>query len=146
MSVFARFLLVAMFLLAGPLKLFNTDEYVDLLLTSYVRLYENCHSTYGIALALHPAVLSVLAPYLVYLTGSLQVLGGLLTVFNKKLGPAILISLLVLFNLVIHNPMNYQESSVESLHHTRMGLMNFWTIGGLLLVLAEERSLKVKID
>ena len=132
-DVVGRLFLVLIFLAAGCMKFQETSNYTSVLSNSYSKLFAAASNEFGIHLPVNPALVAVYATQLIQLTAILQITGGVLTLLNKKLGAFIIIFLLLMFNLVIHNPFIYKDLATQ-VFHGRCALLNFAILGGFLTI------------
>ena len=135
-DVLGRLALVLIFVVAGGLKFVETDMYAGLLTDGYSKLNSLLVTSCGMHLPLNPALVAVHSKNLIFLTGAIQILGSMLTVLRIRLGCWMIILLLILFDVVIHNPFFYASDVVQQVFHARMAILNIGILGGFVLALS----------
>lgn len=143
-AVFARLLLVMLFLFSAFNKFQETAKFEGMLLSGYKNLHSYIQTSTGFVIPIAPAMIGLYAKNLILLTGILQTFASLLVIFNYRIGVYILCLLLVSFNVVIHNPLFY-KAGAERDSNIQQFLLNLGWLGALLLVCGDKKKVKRKI-
>ena len=130
-----RFLLVLIFIASGLAKLSDPAPQQAHMNSNYKANVE-FYSKYGITLP-SAALISEFSKGIIMTMGGVMLVAALLTLFNLKYGPCILVAQMVLITVMMHNPMiasNSQEAQLQLVN----ALKNLAIIGGLMQVCCQH--------